>query len=574
MISARVYWNGAGLWCYPKTADQTEMQYQMRNWYYFNWLCGDHIVEQHIHNLDVINWLKDAYPIRAEGMGGRQVRTETKYGEIYDHHAVEFEYADGSRMFSYCRHIPGCWDSVTEHVHGTKGTADISAGVIRANGESTWKYRGPGNNPYQTEHDDLFASIRAGSPLNEGEIGAFSTMTAIMGRMATYSGKMINWEDALNSKLSLAPAEYAWNASPPVPSIRRARPDAGRVGTSVNRSRKIVGCAAIVMLFAINSRVTAAPMASFTPQAQHEIVPDDARLETLWTEGEFTEGPAAAADGTIFFSDIGNRIYRFDPRTSAVSVYREDSGKANGLMFDPQGRLVACEGANGGRRRISITEADGTVRALAERYQGKRFNSPNDLAIDRRGFVYFSDPRYVGNEPRELDFEAVFIVDPAGAVRIATREVTRPNGILVSPDQNTVYLADNDGATTGNHHLLAFRIAAEGMLADKRTLFDFGPGHRGIDGMTLDAEGNIYATAGGGDEAGIYVFDPAGRPLAFIATLGSSTNCEFGVGADDHLLYITAANGPMADSAGKTPHGLYRIRLKKAGYHLPQAGKK
>jgi myo-inositol 2-dehydrogenase/D-chiro-inositol 1-dehydrogenase len=219
MIAARVYWNGAGLWVHPRKPEQTEMEYQMRNWYYFNWLCGDHIVEQHIHNIDVINWLKGKYPIRAQGMGGRQVRTGEDYGEIFDHHAVEFEYDDGSRMFSYCRHIPGCWDSVSEHVLGTKGTADISASVIRTNGEKPWKYRGPANNPYQTEHDDLFASIRAGTPLNEAEFGALSSMTAIMGRMATYSGKLIRWDDALNSELSLAPAEYAFDATPPVPSV-------------------------------------------------------------------------------------------------------------------------------------------------------------------------------------------------------------------------------------------------------------------------------------------------------------------------------------------------------------------
>jgi predicted dehydrogenase len=219
MIAARVYWNGAGLWVHPRKPEQTEMEYQMRNWYYFNWLCGDHIVEQHIHNIDVINWLKGKYPIRAQGMGGRQVRTGEDYGEIFDHHAVEFEYDDGSRMFSYCRHIPGCWDSVSEHVLGTKGTADISASVIRTNGEKPWKYRGPSNNPYQTEHDDLFASIRAGTPLNEAEFGALSSMTAIMGRMATYSGKLIRWDDALNSELSLAPAEYAFDATPPVPSV-------------------------------------------------------------------------------------------------------------------------------------------------------------------------------------------------------------------------------------------------------------------------------------------------------------------------------------------------------------------
>ena len=218
-VVGRCYWNGAGLWVHPRKPDQSEMQYQMRNWYYFNWLCGDHIVEQHIHNIDVINWVKGAHPIRAEGMGGRQVRVAEQFGEIYDHHAVEFEYEDGTRMFSYCRHIPGCWDSVTEHVHGTKGTCDVSAGIIRAAGEKPWKYRGDSGNPYQVEHDDLFASIRAGTPLNEGENGALSTMTSIFGRMATYSGKMLRWDDALASEITYTPSEITWESTPPVPTV-------------------------------------------------------------------------------------------------------------------------------------------------------------------------------------------------------------------------------------------------------------------------------------------------------------------------------------------------------------------
>jgi len=189
IVTSRVYWNGAGVWVKPRQPDQTEMDYQMRNWYYFTWLSGDHIVEQHIHNLDVINWLKNGYPVSAQGMGGRQVRVGPEFGEIYDHHAVEFEYADGSRMYSYCRHIPHCWDSVSEHVQGTSGTADVSAAAISVKGGETWKYRGDKNNPYQTEHDDLIASIRSGSPLNEGEYGALSSMTAILGRMCTYSSR-------------------------------------------------------------------------------------------------------------------------------------------------------------------------------------------------------------------------------------------------------------------------------------------------------------------------------------------------------------------------------------------------
>lgn len=223
IIAARAYWNGGGVWDPRVTREQTksEMEYQVRNWYYYNWLSGDHINEQHIHNLDVINWVKNAYPIKAEGMGGRQVRIDPKYGEIYDHHAVEFEYADGSRMFSYCRHIPNCWNSVSEHVHGTKGNANVGGGEILVKGSDGWKYRGKGDgNPYQVEHDNLQASIRAGNPLNEGENGAMSTMTAILGRMATYGGKEVKWEDGLNSQIVLGPYDaVSWDMEPPAPVV-------------------------------------------------------------------------------------------------------------------------------------------------------------------------------------------------------------------------------------------------------------------------------------------------------------------------------------------------------------------
>jgi hypothetical protein len=149
-------------------------------------------------------------------MGGRQVRTDKKYGEIYDHHFVEFEYDDGTRMFSQCRHIPNCWNSVTEHAHGTKGTVDISGYRINVNGEEPWRYRDKGRNPYEQEHDDLMAAIRANEAYSEAENGAMSTMTSILGRMATYSGKVIEMEAALNSDISLMPKEFAWDAEPPV----------------------------------------------------------------------------------------------------------------------------------------------------------------------------------------------------------------------------------------------------------------------------------------------------------------------------------------------------------------------
>jgi len=222
IVSARVYWNGSTPWCHTredekkKKPDLTEMEYQMRNWYYFVWLCGDHIVEQHIHNMDVINWLKGGHPVRANGLGGAEVRKGPDYGEIFDHHAVEFEYADGTRMFSQCRHIVGCWSNISEHAHGTKGYSDISGSSIKVAGGDAWKYRGERPNPYQVEHDDLFASIRSGNPLNEAQYGATSTMTAILGRLCTYSGQEISWDQALNSKISVTPKEFAFNATPPV----------------------------------------------------------------------------------------------------------------------------------------------------------------------------------------------------------------------------------------------------------------------------------------------------------------------------------------------------------------------
>ena len=221
IVAARCYWDGRTPWVHrradlEKQAGRklTEMEYQMRNWYYFTWICGDHILEQHIHNIDVINWAKGGYPIRAQGQGGCQVRKGPDYGEIFDHHFVEFEYADGTRLSSQCRHIPDCWNSVSEHVVGTKGTATISSHVIRANGATEWSFRGHQKDPQQVEHDVLFDCIRNNKPINTAENGAKSTMTAILGRMATYSGQMIEWTEALNSNINLMPERLAWDALP------------------------------------------------------------------------------------------------------------------------------------------------------------------------------------------------------------------------------------------------------------------------------------------------------------------------------------------------------------------------
>lgn len=310
----------------------------------------------------------------------------------------------------------------------------------------------------------------------------------------------------------------------------------------------------------------AAPAASpgeFSPTAQERFVPPGSPLELLWNDGEFTEGPARAPDGSIYFSDIGNRILRFDPKTGKTGVFRDPSGRSNGLKFDAQGRLIACEGANGGNRRLSITEPSGQVRTLADRWNGKRFNAPNDLALDPKGNVYFTDPIYVGSEKREIDFEGVYLVSPAGAVTLATRDLQKPNGILVSPDGRTVYVADTSSDPKGNHHLVAFRVQPDGTLADKRILYDFGPNRRPIDGMAIDAAGNLYAAGGSGERAGLYIFGPSGEHLAFVRMPGDPTNAAFGGPSEPTTLYLTG-QGPEVPGKPRR-YALFRIRLAQRG---------
>jgi myo-inositol 2-dehydrogenase / D-chiro-inositol 1-dehydrogenase len=212
IVAAHCYWNMGGLWMNRREEAWSDMEWQMRNWLYFTWLSGDHIVEQHIHNLDVINWAKGGFPVRCHGMGGRQVRTDAAYGHIFDHHAVAFEYEDGTQAFSQCRQIDGCSNRVSEHLIGTKGRADLDSGSWRISGAMNWSHDGPNNDPYQTEHDDLFASIRAGKPYNEANQGAMSTLTAIMGRVASYTGQNITREGVLNDEARLGPEAYAWGS--------------------------------------------------------------------------------------------------------------------------------------------------------------------------------------------------------------------------------------------------------------------------------------------------------------------------------------------------------------------------
>jgi len=226
IVAAQCYWNQGGLWIKERQPEWSEMECQCRNWLYYTWLSGDHIVEQHVHNLDVINWVLRSPPLKAVGMGGRQSRTDPQYGNVYDHFSVEYEYPRGVRVLSMCRQVEGASTRIGERVIGTWGWAN-------PNGEThgrilPWKYKSRGTpvNPYVQEHADLIASIRRGRPINEGRQVAESTLTAIMGRMSAYTGREISWDWVLNaSQLDLTPPAYEFGDLPidpvPVPGITK-----------------------------------------------------------------------------------------------------------------------------------------------------------------------------------------------------------------------------------------------------------------------------------------------------------------------------------------------------------------
>jgi gluconolactonase len=304
---------------------------------------------------------------------------------------------------------------------------------------------------------------------------------------------------------------------------------------------------------------------------------DDLRAlgETLKkaTSLAFTEGPVYSADGGVYFSDISNnRIMRYEagkkPGAPGMTrVFRFPSGRANGLAFDLEGRLLACEGpGEGGNRRVTRTEKDGRITVLADRYHGKRLNSPNDIDIDAKGRIYFTDPRYGDRSDMELDKECVYRIDSDRSLTRIIDDVERPNGLAVSADQKTLYVIDtNDLIPGSSRKVYAYDLRPDGSTGTRRVVHDFGTG-RGGDGMCLDTRGNLYVAAGlitpappgedGSVKAGIYVFSPAGEQLDFIAVPEDTvTNVAFG---DPGLktLYITA---------GKT---LFRIRLNVRGYLL------
>jgi gluconolactonase len=335
--------------------------------------------------------------------------------------------------------------------------------------------------------------------------------------------------------------------------------------------------------------VLPAPAAELPRPTGEDIVSPDARLELLFTRsapirGGLTEGPAVAPDGSIYFSDIPfgkdrGMILRFDPGTRKTTVFTEDSHKSNGLKFDARGFLIACEGSDEGGRCVSRWDVQTRKReVLADRYMGKRFNAPNDLAIDLKGRIYFSDPRYLGDEPRELEHRAVYRIGTDGTVVEVTHDVEKPNGIALSPDQKMLYVADHNNGTDridpsapapkpGAMKIYAFPLGDDGLVRGARKeLVDFGS-EAGCDGMAIDVKGHLYLAVRSLRRPGILVIDPSGKEVAFIPTgpsqpgarnpAGIPSNCCFGSGEESKTLYVTV------------DLSLYRIPLKVEGFHIP-----
>ncbi len=302
-------------------------------------------------------------------------------------------------------------------------------------------------------------------------------------------------------------------------------------------------------------------------------------LETLFTGGVLTEGAAAAPDGTIYFSDItftrtsrmqAGHLMKYDPKTGEISVYRSPSGMSNGIKFDAQGHMVVAEGADfGGRRVIRTDMKSGKSVIIGDFYEGKRFNAPNDISIDLKGRIYFSDPRYVGHEPVEQGAMAVYRIDPDGSIDQIITDAGKPNGVCVSPDQKTLYVVSNDNGNIdifrfpqeipfhkGRMALLAYDLTPEGNAKFRETLVDYSP-QDGPDGLVADVEGNLYVAVRDITRPGIYVYSPRGKELDYLRTPDLPTNVGFGRGKEIKTLYITSGDK------------LQRVRTHKEGYHLP-----
>ena len=342
---------------------------------------------------------------------------------------------------------------------------------------------------------------------------------------------------------------------------------------------------AVLALALMAGTVSAQDMA---PSGDPSIIAKGAELEVLFDGAFFSEGPAVAPDGSVYFSDItftagsdmqAGHIWRYDPQTGKTAVYRSPSGMSNGLKFDAMGRLIAAEGADYGGRRLTRTDlATGKAEIIAGLYEGRPLNSPNDISIDEKGRVYFSDPRYLGHEPIDQPVQAVYRVDPDGSIHRIITDAGKPNGVCVSPDQKSIYVVSNDNGNTGitrmqpddtaakgRMALLAYDLASDGTAKLREVLVDYAP-EDGPDGLVVDADGNLYVAVRDVTRPGIVVYSPKGKELAYIPTPVVPTNAAFGHGKESNTLYVTYGGGAPPENPGI----LAKIKVERDGYHLPK----
>jgi len=328
------------------------------------------------------------------------------------------------------------------------------------------------------------------------------------------------------------------------------------------------------------------PTEFLAPTGDPAIIPPESRLELLFDDACFTEGVAVAPDGKVYFSDItftsscrhgdsalpqAGIIWVYDPANGETSVFRSPSGMSNGLKFDGAGNLIAAEGADFGGRRVTVTDmATGRARILAGMFDDRPFNGPNDIAIDVNGRVYFTDPRYLGHEPVMQPTMSVYRIDPDGTIARIVSDAGKPNGLMVSPDQSTLYVVSNDNGTLdftrlgesevtqrGPMMIWAYALNPDGTVGDRREFINFAP-FDSADGLVADVDGNVYAAVRRADAPGIYAYNSEGKELAFIPTGDIlPTNLAFGRGERSNLLYVTAGGA------------LYQIQLNAEGYQLP-----
>lgn len=345
--------------------------------------------------------------------------------------------------------------------------------------------------------------------------------------------------------------------------------------------------------FGLTAALAVAALLAREPvSAEEPIVPAGAKPEKLFQTNTLTEGVSAGPDGMVYFSEItfshvardehgaieAGHIWRYDPATGKTSVFRSPSGMSNGIKFDAAGNMLVAEGADYGGRRVTRTNMKtGKTHIIAGLFEGRPLNSPNDITIDEKGRIYFSDPRYLGHEPIYQGIESVYRIDPDGSLHRIITDAGKPNGVCVSPDQKTLYVVSNENGTTaierlnrgdakqqdkfstpvrkGHMALMAYNLDSDGSATFRKVIVDYAP-YDGPDGLVCDKQGNLYVATRAENRPGITVYSPDGKEVAYIPT-EVPTNVGFGRGKDANLLYITAGTS------------LYRIRLNREGYLLP-----